>query len=271
MGGSEGLKHVVHKRVHLERPQPSGRAKLGYLEKHKDFVKRAKDYNKKQDKLKHLYRKAYFKNPDEFSVNMLQYKRQRDGALVKQEKHLDDDQLKLVDSQDARYVGMREVIDRKSVEKRKERLQFLDAEKPNKHVVFVDEEEGSSASSSKTKASSSASAKGKRKAASLEEFDVAQYFDTHPALLGRKSNRLRMKQLQTKALTDQSELLEATTQAYGELFHRQERARKLKVAREELELRKHLREKGRRKKVADAKSGDNGHPAIYKWEYKRKR
>eukprot|EP00913_Durusdinium_trenchii_P024337 g22848.t1 len=41
---------------------------------------------------------------------------------------------------DARYVNMREQIDKKAVQKRAEKLHFLEAEKPNKHMIFVDEE-----------------------------------------------------------------------------------------------------------------------------------
>eukprot|EP00434_Breviolum_minutum_P011413 symbB.v1.2.010064.t4/scaffold652.1/size176119/5 len=73
MGADGGLRHVVHKRVHLERQQPKARRKLGYLEKHKDYVKRAKDFHKKQDEVKRLHRKAYFKNEDEFSIKMMDY------------------------------------------------------------------------------------------------------------------------------------------------------------------------------------------------------
>merc|ERR1712232_864619 len=114
-----GLKHVVHKRVHLERQQPSARQRLGFLEKHKDYTLRAKDYHSKQDQLKNMHRKAFFRNPDEFDAKMLKMTRRQTGALTKKkDQHLSDAQKKLLDTQDARYVGMREVTDRKAVEKR---------------------------------------------------------------------------------------------------------------------------------------------------------
>lgn len=43
---------------------------MGLLEKHKDYVLRARDYNKKQKRLRALQLKAAFKNPDEFYFKM---------------------------------------------------------------------------------------------------------------------------------------------------------------------------------------------------------
>jgi hypothetical protein len=42
----------------------------GLLEKHKDYVLRARDYHRKQDRLTKLKRKAAFRNPDEFYFAM---------------------------------------------------------------------------------------------------------------------------------------------------------------------------------------------------------
>lgn len=256
--GDGSLRHVVHKRVHLERHQPKHRRRLGYLEKHKDYVKRAKDFHKKEDIIKGLHRKAYFKNEDEFAYGMMSHSTMKDGKKLKKKGHLSQEEEQLAESQDTQYVAMREQIDKKAVDKRTQQLHFLDAEKPNKHVVFVDEDDLGDRSSS----SSSSKSTGK----TLKDFNLAEYFDTHPMLLQRKANRLRLKQLETKLLTQPEPM--AAKEAYHELFQLQERAKKLKKVREELELRTNLRKKGVAIQVAE---GSKSKPAQYRWLYDRKR
>ena len=65
------LRNAVPQKTHKERHQPGKRQKLGLLEKHKDYVQRAKDYNKKQATLKKLEQKAAFRNPDEYYFKMV--------------------------------------------------------------------------------------------------------------------------------------------------------------------------------------------------------
>jgi len=266
MGGGDGnLRRVVHRRVHLERHQPAQRKKLGYLEKHKDYVLRARDYHRKEDGIKKLQRKAFFKNEDEFSMSMINHTTV-DGRNRKKGKGLSQDEVALVDTQDARYVGMREQMDKKEAARALESLHFLDAPKSNKHVLFLDEDDlqkGSCASSS-----SAPSGKKRSLAKSLQNYDVAAHFDTHPELLGRTSNRLRKKQLETQAFADAAELSQGSRGNYRKLLHQQERAKRLELVRGELELRHNLRQKGRRRKVAD---GVDGRPAVYQWLPERKR
>lgn len=68
------LRNSLHRRNHKERSQLSSRAKLGFLEKHKDYVLRARDYHSKQDRINRLRQKAAERNKDEFYFGM---KRQR--------------------------------------------------------------------------------------------------------------------------------------------------------------------------------------------------
>lgn len=263
--------------MHLERHQPAARSRLGYLEKHKDYVKRARDFHRKHDIINNLWRKAYFRNEDEFNTSMLRHYME-DGETFKKVKKQSSDELKLLETQDAQYVGMRELIDRKAVEKLSASLHFLDAPRANKHTIFVDEEtaEACSAQVSATagclsSSSRGAAADGKKLKRRLKDFDVAAYFDTHPALLSQKSNRLRLGQLKTEPLVkskSEEAIKDAQISAYKELFGRQERAKKLRRVREELELRANLRTKVRYKKMSEAK---DGHPAVYRWNSERKR
>ena len=56
---------------HKERSQLVHRTRLGLLEKHKDYIKRARDYHAKQDRLIRLRRKAAVRNKDEFYFSMI--------------------------------------------------------------------------------------------------------------------------------------------------------------------------------------------------------
>lgn len=64
--GGSSLRNAVKRIEHKERAQPAARKKLGLLEKHKDYVERAKDFHKKQKVIRTLKSKADSKNPDEF-------------------------------------------------------------------------------------------------------------------------------------------------------------------------------------------------------------
>jgi len=71
------------------------------------------NFHRKEEQLKNLHRKAAFKNQDEFAYAMLSHK-QIDGRTKKKATHLDESELRLLETQDSRYVGMREQIDRKA-------------------------------------------------------------------------------------------------------------------------------------------------------------
>jgi U3 small nucleolar RNA-associated protein 11 len=54
------LRHLVKEKTHKERAQPAKRKKYGLLEKHKDYVLRARDYKAKVNRLKKLKEKARY-------------------------------------------------------------------------------------------------------------------------------------------------------------------------------------------------------------------
>ncbi|WWC70004.1 uncharacterized protein I206_103948 [Kwoniella pini CBS 10737] len=104
------------RRNHKERSQPLHRAKLGLLEKHKDYVHRAKDYKSKQDRIKKLKEKAAFKNKDEFYFGMI--KNQTKNGIASADrgnKSLDTDLVKILKSQDLGYIRVQIAKDEKKI------------------------------------------------------------------------------------------------------------------------------------------------------------
>jgi len=164
-------------KTHRERHQPSARKSLGLLEKKKDYKLRAKDYNAKKDTLKRLAKRTLNKNPDEFYHHMIN-SQMKDGVHYEKSKEetLTPEQVKLMQTQDLRYVTYKRNIERKKIEKLRAGLQLLDAtdKAPNKHTFFVDSD------------------------SQVKNFDLAKELDTHPALLGRSYNRLKLSDIKKK-------------------------------------------------------------------------
>ncbi|KAK1441779.1 hypothetical protein BgAZ_501110 [Babesia gibsoni] len=81
---TDGLKHVVHRRVHLERSQPlERRKKVGkFLEKKRDYKLRAERYHVMERRIRDLAAKTRFRNEDEFNFKMVHGKLGEDGVVV---------------------------------------------------------------------------------------------------------------------------------------------------------------------------------------------
>lgn len=247
------LRNAVKRREHKERGQLQERRKLGLLEKHKDYVQRARDYNKKQRRLQQMQVKASFRNPDEFYFRMANT-RTEDGVHVSENNHhkeLAPEALKLLKTQDLAYLHMKRAVDLRKAEKLTAGLHFLDAPAANKHTVFVEGE------------------------AQVGAFDVAEHFDTAPELAGRQYNRLRKSDLKTLELTgaptnplERRRMRRERDGVYRELNERLERAAKLNRMSSKLDLERKVQAKGRKIKV---KPASNGMPAVYKWKQQRQK
>lgn len=99
------LRNSLHRRSHKERSQLSHRSKLGLLEKHKDYVLRARDYRSKRERLRVLRLKAESRNRDEFYFGMSKKKTQGGVEFVQRgEGALPVDMVKLLKSQDEGYL-----------------------------------------------------------------------------------------------------------------------------------------------------------------------
>eukprot|EP00644_Phytophthora_capsici_P011584 jgi/Phyca11/11714/fgenesh1_pm.PHYCAscaffold_79_\ len=247
------MTNVVKRREHKERGQLRERRKLGLLEKHKDYVKRARDYNSKQKRLTTLRLKAALRNPDEFYHKMRETKTEG-GVHVSTHNHIkavDTEALRILKTQDLAYLQMKRAVDLRKAEKLNRGLHFVDAPKDNKHTVFVDEEQ------------------------QVDTFDVAAHFDTAPELADRAFNRLRKRDLETAELPDlaanpkQKYKMQVEKDImYRELRDRLARANKIGQMSAKLDLERKVQAKGKKMKV---KGAENGMPAVYRWKQQRQK
>lgn len=235
----------TNQKTHRERHQPESRKHLGVLEKKKDYKLRAKHYNETRESLKFFKRVALDKNPNEFYHHMINSKI-KDGVhneKAKADEELTEDQLKLMRQQDTRYVNMKHQIEQKKIQRLQANLHMIDAanEVPNQHKFFVDNEE------------------------ELKNFDICKRLETHESLLGRKTNRLRVSDLE-KLNIDQidSATLERMnkekSKAYRELEKRIERERDLAVVKTRMEQRLKKKSKAVSELLDFEDYNDNDHP-----------
>ncbi|XP_066494734.1 probable U3 small nucleolar RNA-associated protein 11 [Tiliqua scincoides] len=240
-------------RQHRERAQPGFRKHLGLLEKKKDYKLRADDYHKKQNALRALRRKAQEKNPDEFYFKMTRVQLQDGVHVIKhQEEETTLEQQKLMKTQDLKYIEMKRVAEAKKIERLKSELHLLEAEgkQPNRHTFFFDTKQ------------------------EVQRFDIATQLNTAPELVGRVYNRPTLETLQKATIQGATnpallkKLARQRKNQYDLLRQRIERERKMFVIAQKLQVRKDLLDKTQKVKL---KKETVNQPAIYKFQFKRKR
>ncbi|WOO80664.1 U3 small nucleolar RNA-associated protein 11 [Vanrija pseudolonga] len=117
-------KNLMSRRNHKERAQPLHRRKLGLLEKHKDYVHRARDYKSKKDRIKKLREKAAFRNKDEFYWGMIKGKTDNGVAIANRgNEALSVDVVKLLKTQDVGYIKVQIAQDEKKILKLRAQLE----------------------------------------------------------------------------------------------------------------------------------------------------
>ena len=121
---------------HLERHQPASRSRFGLLEKKKDYVKRARDFHAKEERLKALKVRAAFKNPDEYYFGMVNSKIALSGRhMPALPETLKVETAKLLKTQDLTYIVRQRILNEKKIAALKEEIIELPA---NQHVHFAD-------------------------------------------------------------------------------------------------------------------------------------
>ncbi|PVG01995.1 small-subunit processome [Serendipita vermifera] len=120
------LRNSLHRRNHKERSQLANRKRLGILEKHKDYVLRAKDFNEKKDKIKRLKQKIADRNKDEFYFGMVN--NQTKGGVHFQDRGnvpLPVDIVNILKSQDEGYLRTAKTANLKRIDLIKDQLSTL--------------------------------------------------------------------------------------------------------------------------------------------------
>lgn len=244
------LVHNVQKKQHRERSQLAGRSRLGFLEKHKDYTKRAQDYHKKQNTLKILRGKAKERNPDEYYHEMTSRKVDARG-LLHTSRHGDEDptlnmdQVKLLKTQDSNYVRTLRQMEKKKMERKSNELLF---ESNGKHTVFVDNR------------------------TDMEDFTPEKYFNTTTDMVNRRENRLTKDQLMSNNIFDSQNTLHTESlnkkklKKYKAVKSHLDRESQLSAVQQRMDLQREVMKKGSKKKVADV-SGK----VSFKWKKQRKR
>ncbi|XP_073067196.1 probable U3 small nucleolar RNA-associated protein 11 [Primulina eburnea] len=132
------LRNAIPRKAHKERAQLHLRRKFGLLEKHKDYVIRARAYHQKEQTLLKLKEKAALRNPDEFYFKMIKTKTV--GGVHKPESQANkytNEELMLMKTQDMGYI-----LQKLQTEKKLNgMLHSLDNQLSSKHVYYADNRE----------------------------------------------------------------------------------------------------------------------------------
>ncbi|CAL9123264.1 unnamed protein product [Musa textilis] len=136
------LRNAIPRRTHKERAQPQERKKFGLLEKHKDYVLRARAFHQKEDTLRRLREKAASRNPDEFYFKMVNT-RMVDGIHrpKSEANEYTPEELMLMKTQDIGYVLQKLQSEKKKIERLNSALHTLDHQPENKHVFYAEDRE----------------------------------------------------------------------------------------------------------------------------------
>ncbi|KAJ3665773.1 hypothetical protein Zmor_001248 [Zophobas morio] len=226
----------AHQKSHKERHQPDDRKHLGLLEKKKDYVRRAQDFNEKKETLKLLRKRALNKNPDEFYHHMINSKTDNGMHFEKEAEEEDTpEQVRLMRSQDLRYITIKKTQEQRKIEKLQAQLHLtsVDHNVKNKHIYFT-----------------------KNNKSSLKE---------------EKFKQLAQSELPDVDLDDLAEAAKKKKHLYNELGKRIRREKELSVVQQKIEMKRHVENKRNVLPPKRLKKGNHNRAPIYVWKYERKR
>ncbi|XP_072996414.1 probable U3 small nucleolar RNA-associated protein 11 isoform X2 [Typha latifolia] len=226
------LRNAIPRRAHKERAQPQARKKFGLLEKHKDYVLRAKAFHKKEEALRKLKEKAANRNPDEFYFKMVNTRSV--GGIHRPQSEANKytpEELMIMKTQDIGYVLQKVQSEKKKIERLTSMLHTLDSQPPNNHVYYCEDRE--EAKEVRLRIS------GPSKSPTLENVP----------------GRIKKK----------------TAASYKELEERKKRVQELEKLHADMALQKELQKSGHKRKLREDEIVTPTTKPVYKWRPERKR
>ncbi|KAI3471732.1 hypothetical protein Pfo_029737 [Paulownia fortunei] len=226
------LRNAIPRRAHKERAQPHSRRKFGLLEKHKDYVERARAYHQKEQALQKLKEKAAFRNPDEFYFKMIKTKTVRGVHKLESEANkYTTEELMLMKTQDIGYILQKLQTEKKKIEKLSGMLHCLDNHSSSKHVYYADDRD-----------------EAREIRAKVSEDRGNPAFEDLPKDIKRK-----------------------TAASYRELEARKSRVKELEKIYMDMAMQQELQKKGRKRKLREDEIVCPTSRPVYKWRQERKR
>lgn len=225
------FKNAIPRRAHKERPQPESRKKFGLLEKHKDYVVRARAFHRKEEILRKLKVRAANRNPDEFYFKMINT-RTVDGVHkpgIEANKY-SSEELMLMKTQDKGYLMQKIQSEKKKIEKLEASLHSVDGRPSRGHVYYA---EGSE---------------------EAKEIRLRSSTDGKLALEGIPSR-----------------IMKKVAASYRELEARKKRVNDMERIHNDMALKMELQKKGRKRKLREDEIVCPTTTPVYKWRPERKR
>ncbi|XP_028102792.1 probable U3 small nucleolar RNA-associated protein 11 [Camellia sinensis] len=244
------LRNAVYRRAHKERSQPQSRKKYGLLEKHKDYVVRAKAFHKKEDALRKLKEKAAFRNPDEFYFKMIKTKTV-DGVhkSESQANKYTQEELMLMKTQDKGYVLQKLQSEKNKIEKLTAVLQSLDNQPSTRHVFYAEDREDA-------------------KEMQLRTSKVGKVPVFEDRIKWRMAFFCSLHIFKNIVVLS---ICRKTAASYRELEARKDRVNDLEKLYMDMAMQKELQKKGRKRKLREDEIVCPTSKPVYKWRPDRKR
>ncbi|KAK9240288.1 small-subunit processome [Lipomyces kononenkoae] len=263
------LKFSVQKQQHRERAQPHARRKWGLLEKHKDYVLRARDYHAKEARIKTLREKVQSRNPDEFYHAMVSSKTDARG-IKKQDRQtsvvLSLDEVKLLKTQDEGYLITLITQEKAKISRLQDRLAFIKDEsveselaKPSEDPSDLDYSDLDSDGDENRKRKPKKRLQSGKKSSNTTGKHLV-FADTLEDALAHDGS------LPSGAPELNSELSRMHKLLIRELADRKQRVQQLEKVLQEVQLQRQLMTNGPKKKIVKSDGS-----VTWKWKPQRKR